>query len=581
MKIILRVAKEAARYKWLLIIAGMSSLLLTAINLIAPRLMSEMTTLVAAGIKYEGLRRILALTMFLLGLYLLRVLFRFMSNYLAHKAAWTLVKELRIKVYNKLQALSMDYFRSNESGDLVSRTVNDTATFEQLYAHLLPESVTNAITVIGVVAIVFSINVRLAALTCIPIPFILLAGWLFTKKVRPNFRQTQKSLGVLSAQLQDNYSGIQEIQIFGQQEPAAQKVYNKAETFTTYMLRALKQGAIFHPSVEFLTAIGTVIVVGFGGYLAYLQQLDVGEIVAFLLYLALFYAPITGLSQLLEQMQIALAGAERVIEVLDSPETVSNKPGAMPLENPKGEIAFENVSFSYTEGVPVLSDVSFTAKPGEMVALVGATGVGKTTIAQLVARFYEPQQGKISFDGVDLRDIELGSLRSSIAMVLQDTFLFNGTITENIAFARPDADIDEIVQAAKIARIHDDIMAMPDGYETKVGERGAKLSGGQKQRIAIARAIICRAPVLVLDEATASVDVRTESDIQKAIMDLTGSRTIIAIAHRLSTIRRASCIIVFKDGSIVQRGTHEELSAQPGLYMEMCSVQEEQEVDLE
>ena len=577
MRIILRVAKEAARYKWLLIIAGMSSLLITTINLIAPRLMSEMTTLVAGGVNDAGLSRIMTLTIILLAIYLVRILFRFLSNYMAHKAAWTLVKELRVKVYSKMQALSMDYYRSHESGDLVSRTVSDTATFEQLYAHLLPDSVTNIITIIGVAAIVFSINPKLAALTCIPIPFILIFGWIFSKKVRPHFRETQKNLGILSAQLQDNYSGIQEIQVFGQQEPAMEKVEKKAETFTIFMLRGLKLGAIFQPSVEFVTALGTVIVVGFGGYLAYLNQVNIGDIVAFMLYLTLFYAPITGLSQLLENVQQALAGAERVIEVLDAPETVHNKPGATPLVNPKGEIEFSNVSFSYVEDVPVLKDVSFKVNPGEMIALVGATGVGKTTIAQLTARFYEPTEGTISMDGRNLQDIELNSLRTNIAMVLQDTFLFNGTITENIAFARPDASFDEIEQAAKIARIHDDIMAMPDGYETRVGERGAKLSGGQKQRIAIARAVICKAPVLILDEATASVDVKTESDIQQAIFDLTGSRTIIAIAHRLSTIRRADCIYVFKDGNIIQHGTHDELSQQPGLYREMSLVQEENE----
>ncbi|MCL1872895.1 MAG: ABC transporter ATP-binding protein/permease [Clostridiales bacterium] len=577
MKILLRVAKEAARYKGLLIITAVSTLLLTALNLVAPRLMSDMIALVAAGLGQTELQRIGVLTVWLLSLYLLRILFRYLSSYLAHKAAWHLVKELRVKVYYKLQGLSLDFFRSHESGDLISRTINDTATFEMLYAHLLPESVTNAITVLGVTVILFMINPRLALLTCLPIPFILLSGWIFAKKVRPNFRKAQKSLGILSAQLQDNFSGIQEIQAFGQQKPALEQVERKAADYTDSVLRALKLSAVFHPGVEFLTALGTVIIVGFGGYLAYLGQIAVGDIVAFLLYLTLFFAPITGLSNLLEQMQQALAGAERVIEVLDAPEIVSNQPGALPLENPQGEISFENVSFSYTEGVPVLKDVSFTVRPGEMVALVGATGVGKSTIAQLIARFYDPQEGVIRLDGRALPEIELASLRKSIAMVLQDTFLFNGTIAENIAFARPDTSQEEIEEAARIARIHEDIAAMPDAYETKVGERGAKLSGGQKQRIAIARAVLCRAPVLVLDEATASVDVQTESSIQQSIKEITGTCTIIAIAHRLSTIRRASRILVLKNGKIIQQGTHEELTSQPGLYQEMCMVQEKGE----
>lgn len=574
MKILFRVAKEAAKYKGLLIIAAFGALMLTAVNLIAPRMMSTVTTLVAGGLGESELGQVSMLTAGLLALYLLRILFRYISNFMAHKAAWTLVKELRIKVYHKLQALSLDYFRGHESGDLVSRTINDTATFELLYAHLLPETVTNAITVTGVTIILFSINDRLAVLTCLPIPLILLSGWIFVTKVRPNFRETQKALGILSAQLQDNYSGIQEIQTFGQQKPASEKVARKAESFTYFMLRALNLSAVFHPAVEFLTALGAVIVVGFGGYLAYLHQIDVGDIVAFLLYLTLFYAPITGLANLLEQMQQALAGAERVIEVLDAPETVRDLPGAVPLENPRGEIRFENVSFSYTDGVPVLENVSFEVKPGEMVALVGPTGVGKSTIAQLVARFYDPQNGIIRIDGKDLRDIELASLHHNVAAVFQDTFLFNGTIAENIAFARPECSRGEIEQAARIAHIHNDIAAMPDGYDTRVGERGAKLSGGQKQRIAIARAVLCQAPVLVLDEATASVDVQTESDIQQAISELTGTRTILVIAHRLSTIRQASCILVIEGGRIIQQGTNDELLRQPGLYREMCLVQE-------
>ena len=575
MKVLIRVAKEAVKYRGLLILAAFSTLSLAAINLIAPWLMSRMTTLVAEGLDEEKLRQIIALAVWLFGIYLLRILFRYLSNFMAHKAAWKLVEELRLKVYRKLQSLPMEYFRNQQSGDLISRTISDTATFELLYAHLLPESVTNTITVIGVTVILFSMNARLALLTCLPIPLILLSGWFFAKKVRPNFREMQRNLGLLSAQLQDNFSGIQEIQTFGQQQRASARVEEKAAVFTKAMLRALNLSAIFHPTVEFLTALGIVIVVGFGGYLAYLGQAQVGGIVAFMLYLTLFYAPITGLANLLEQMQQALAGAERVIEVLDAPQVIMNNPNAKPLTSCSGEIRFEHVSFAYQEEAPVLDDISFAAKPGEMIALVGPTGVGKTTTAQLMARFYDPNSGSIYLDGHDLRDIELDSLHKNVSMVLQDTFLFNGTIAENIAFARPESTFADIERVATIARIHDDIMSLPDGYDTVVGERGAKLSGGQKQRIAIARAILCEAPVLVLDEATASVDVQTESDIQKAISDLTGTRTIIAIAHRLSTVRRADQILVFHEGRIIQRGTHEELVAVPGIYADMCRVQQQ------
>ena len=573
MKVLFRVIREAKKYKWYLILAAISTIMLTVVNLIAPRLLSEMTKIVSNGIDEDGLNQIFRIALSLLGLYAVKILFRYLSNFMAHKAAWKLVEEMRVKVYKTLQSFSMDFFRKNQTGDLVSRTINDTAQFELLYAHLLPESVTNIITVLGVMIVLFSINARLALLTCIPIPFILFSGWIFAKKVRPNFRAMQKSLGELSGQLQDNYSGIQEIQVFGQQEEVAKKTQKKASKLTKAMLYALNLSAIFHPSVEFLTATGTVIVVAFGGYLAYLGQLEVSEIVAFMLYLSLFYVPITGIANLLEQLQHALAGAERVIEMLDYPVAIKDNQNAVTLTDAKGRIEFDNVSFSYIPEAPVLEDVSLTIEPGQMVAFVGPTGVGKTTMTQMVSRFYDPTKGSVRMDGIDLKDISLLDLRNHIAVVLQDTFLFSGTVGENIAFARPGCSKKEIEEAAKIARIHGDIMEMPLGYDTVVGERGARLSGGQKQRIAIARAVICRAPVLILDEATASVDVQTESDIQQAIQELSGTRTIIAIAHRLSTVRKADQIFVFEEGKITQRGTHDELSQTPGLYKEMCEVQ--------
>jgi len=575
LKILLRAAKEAGKYRGLLFIAAVATLCLTGVNLITPKIMSLMTSLVASGVDDTALETIKVYAITLLALYALRILFRYLSNYMAHKAAWTLVEELRLKVYNKLQALPIEYFRNHQSGELVSRTIDDTATFELLYAHLLPESITNIITVVGVTVILLSINARLALLTCFPIPLILISGWFFSRKVRPTFRETQKNRGFLSAQLQDNFAGMQEIQTFVQQEKATKNVETKAGLLTKAQLYALNLSAIFHPSVEFLTAIGTVIVVGFGGYLAYQGQVDVGDIVAFLLYLSLFYAPITGIANLLEQMQMALAGAERVIEILDAPQNIANKDDAIYLDNCTGELKFENVNFSYVEGVPVLKDINFIAKPGEMIALVGHTGAGKTTMAQMIARFYDPTSGAVYLDGNDLRDVHLDSLHKNVSIVLQDTFLFNGSIGENIAFARPYATKEEIEEAAKVARIHDDVMAMPEGYDTHVGERGAKLSGGQKQRIAIARAILCNAPVLILDEATSSIDVQTEANIQQAIANLGGTRTVIAIAHRLSTIQNADCILVLENGRITQRGKHKELITKPGLYREMYRIQQQ------
>jgi ABC-type multidrug transport system, ATPase and permease components len=574
MKLLLRVAVIAKKYKWLLVVGATSTLMLSVINLIAPRLLSILTGIIKDGVTDAELVNIFWLALILLILYLVKILFRYMSNYLSHKAAWNCVRDIRMRVYDHIQSFSIGFFFDKQTGDLMSRVVNDTALFELLYAHMMPESVTNAVTLIGATIIMFSINARLALLTCIPIPFILICGWILVKKIRPHFRQTQSSLADFNAQLQDNLSGIQEIQIFCQQEKESNRVFNKADEYTQTMLHALKLSAIFNPTVEFLTSLGTVIVVGFGGYLAYMSQISAEDIVAFLLYLALFYAPITGLATLIEQSQQALAGVERIIELLNTESEIKDSPDAAELPAVKGHIKFNNVSFSYTDESPVLSNVSFEAKPGQMIALVGPTGVGKTTMIQLAARFYDPAEGSITIDGYDLRQVTQTSLRNQISMVLQDTFLFSGTIAENIGYAKSNASFEEIVEAAKTACVYDDIMDMPQGFDTEVGERGIKLSGGQKQRVAIARAILRDAPVLILDEATASVDTHTEALIQSAIQKLSGTRTIIAIAHRLSTIRSADQILVLEDGKIIQRGSHDELIAESGMYSELCRIQE-------
>ncbi|MBO4652088.1 MAG: ABC transporter ATP-binding protein [Lachnospiraceae bacterium] len=573
MKTLWKLTREAARYKGLYVIAILSTFGLTLVNLTAPKVLSSMTGIVEKGVDKPALTSIRHLAFLLLGLYLLRVLFRFLSNYLAHRAAWYLVGDLRSRLYDKLQCLDLSFFHDKQTGDLMSRVVNDTRDFELLYAHMIPDIITNLVTFVGVLVILLTINWKLALITCFPIPLILISGVIFAKIVRPFFRASQKVMGELNAQLQDSLSGLHEIQAFGQEEYEGTRVRNKSMEQVVAMLRALRASAIFHPCVELLSSLGTVLVVFFGGLLAYKQQLSVADIVAFVLYLGLFYAPVSGLANLLESLQQSLAGAERVTLILETPSAIQNAPDAKPLTDVKGALCFDDVTFHYDNKVPVLKHVSFSCDPGMMVALVGPTGVGKTTATQLISRFYDPIEGRILIDGQDIKKVTLESLRHNISPVLQDTFLFNGTIAENIGYARPDATLEEIEAAAKAAHIHEDILHMPDQYETQVGERGLRLSGGQKQRVAIARAILRNSPIIVLDEATASVDVATEKQIQKAINSLAGRRTIIAIAHRLSTIMNADLILVIHDGEIAERGTHAELMEKKGIYYNMQKAQ--------
>lgn len=577
MKLLWRLSREAIRYRNLYTIAILSTLGLTAVNLAAPRVLSAMTGIVEQGMEVSSLQIVGWLTAALIILYLLRIVFRFLSNYLAHKAAWYLVGDLRTKIYDKLERLDLGFFHDKQTGDLMSRVVNDTRDFELLYAHIIPEMITNVVTFAGVLLILLTINWKLALITYFPIPLILVSGVIFAKKVRPFFRISQKKMGELNGKLQDNLSGIHEIQSFGQEEYETGRVDEKNFGHVKAMLKALKISAIFHPSVEFLSSIGTILVVAFGGFLALQGNLSVEDIVAFMLYLSLFYAPVSSLATLLENMQQSMAGAERVMMILDTPSKIQDKKGAKELKDVKGAISFENVTFSYNKETPVLKNISFSCKPGMMVALAGPTGVGKTTLTQLISRFYEPDSGCIRIDGQDIQDVTLDSLRKNISPVLQDTFLFNGTIEENIGYARPDATREEIEEAAKAADIHEDILLMPDGYKTQVGERGLRLSGGQKQRISIARAILRRSPIIILDEATASVDVETERQIQKAISSIAGKRTIIAIAHRLSTIRSADLILVMEDGVIAEAGTHEELIQKGGMYARMNRIQSSEE----
>jgi len=573
MKILWRLSRETKGYRVIILFAVITIIASSGLSLLAPNILRKLTDLIYNGMTRDDIASVITLSAELLGVYLVVQALRSLNNILAHKAAWNIVEDVRVKVYAKLQTFSADYFSKVHTGDLMSRIVQDTTTLEQLYAHIIPQTAADLLTLVGVTTVLFTMNAKLAALTCIPIPLLVFSSQLYIKKIRPIFRGRQKVLGIINTRLHDNFDGIKEIRAFGQEKREEAFLRDGFHQFTTVTLRALFRGSYYGPSLVFLGNLGIVIVLGVGGYMSFLGDITPGYVVGFIFYLNLFYSPIMSLAERVEPAQEAIAGAERVVEIIDTPATIVNKDGAIPLDECGGEIDFENVSFYYDEQKPILENIDLHIAPGTFTALVGPTGVGKSTMVNLAARFYDPIEGVIKLDGHDLRDLKLDSLRKHIAFVPQDTFLFNMSIAENIAYAKPDATEEEIVNAAKIARIHEDITQMPEGYASVTGERGVKLSGGQKQRIAIARAVLCGAPVLILDEATSSVDAETERMIQKSIDELSGTHTIIAIAHRLSTIVNADQICVFSEGRIVERGTHHELIEKEGLYKRMYELQ--------
>jgi ABC-type multidrug transport system fused ATPase/permease subunit len=484
------------------------------------------------------------------------------------------VFDMRDHIYRRLQGLSIDYFEDHATGEIMSRVNNDVNNMERVFIDGVEQLIVASLTLLGVATMMFVLDWHLALLALMPIPFLVLGGVLYTGRVHRLYTIIRQKLAAMNAQLQDNISGIREILAFGRQTFERDRFGRTSADYSDANLKVMRVWSLYSPGMLFTGSVGTVLIVGYGGARVMAGEMTLGTLVAFITYLALFYTPINQIHGINHMLQHALASCRRVFEVIDAEPAVQDLPGAIDLPAPAvGQVIFDDVDFHYGAGIPVLDAMRFQVAPGEHVALAGASGAGKSTCMKLLMRFYDPTGGRITLDGTDIRGLTLKSLRDQIGLVSQEPFLFNGTIRENIMYGRLEADAQEMEEVARAAQIHDMVQGLPDGYDTRIGERGIKLSGGERTRIAVARCLLKNPPVVILDEATAAVDTATERLIQEALGELIRGRTTFIIAHRLSTLRTVDRVLVIQDGRVAEEGTHEELAARKGIYANLFETQ--------
>jgi len=476
---------------------------------------------------------------------------------------------MRERIFERLQHLPLRYFDRHPVGDLMSRVTNDVDTLNQLLSQGITQLLGSLFSLIGIVVAMLILDWRLALVCFAIIPVMLLTNVFFARRARRAFRTTRETVGDVTAGLQEEIIGVREAQAFNRTAANIERFRERNAANRAANVQAVAITSAFAPAIDVLSTLATAVVIGYGGYLVLTGTLTVGLLTAFLIYVQQFFRPIQLASQVYTQGQAALAGAERIYNILDEESEPPDPPGARELGEIEGRIEFEDVTFAYDPGRPVLHDVSFDVEPGQTVALVGPTGAGKTTIANLIPRFYDATSGSVRVDGFDLREVERRSLRRRIASVLQEPFLFSGTVAENIRYGRLNATQEEIEAAARAVSAHDFIAALPQGYDTRLGTGGGTLSGGQRQLVSFARAVLADPRILILDEATSNIDTRTEALIQEALGTLLRGRTSVVIAHRLSTIRNADMILVVESGRVVERGTHASLLSSGGLYADL------------
>lgn len=554
-------------YKTVFFIDLLCATIISAIDLAFPQLLRTLTKTLFAGAPGKIISALIPITIGLLVAYIIQTACRYYVTYAGHMMGARMERDMRKELFDQYEKLSFSYYDQNNSGQMMSKLVSDLFDISEL-AHHGPENFfISLIKIIGSFIFLFMINRMLAVPMLILVVLMLVFSYGQNKKMQETFMDNRRKIGDINSSLQDTLAGIRVVQSFANERIEQEKFNRSNENFLISKDANYRCMGSFMSGNAFFQGMMYLVTLVFGGFLIAHGRMEASDLAMYALYIGIFISPIQILVELTEMMQKGLSGFRRFLEVVETEPDIVDAADAKPLKNVKGNVCYEDVSFHYSDDdTPVLSHVSFEIPAGKSIALVGPSGSGKTTICSLLPRFYDVTEGRVTIDGNDVRKLTLESLRSQIGLVSQDVYLFGGSIKDNIAYGKPDATMDEIVDAAKKANIHDFIMELPDKYDTFVGERGTRLSGGQKQRISIARVFLKNPPVLILDEATSALDNESERFIQKSLEELAKDRTTITIAHRLSTIRNADEILVVADCGIAERGTHEELLAQDGIY---------------
>lgn len=554
-------------YKAVFFIDLLCATIISAIDLAFPQLLRTLTKTLFAGAPGKIISALIPITIGLLVAYIIQTACRYYVTYAGHMMGARMERDMRKELFDQYEKLSFSYYDQNNSGQMMSKLVSDLFDISEL-AHHGPENLfISLIKIIGSFIFLFMINRMLAVPMLILVVLMLVFSYGQNKKMQETFMDNRRKIGDINSSLQDTLAGIRVVQSFANERIEQEKFNRSNENFLISKDANYRCMGSFMSGNAFFQGMMYLVTLVFGGFLIAHGRMEASDLAMYALYIGIFISPIQILVELTEMMQKGLSGFRRFLEVVETEPDIVDAADAKPLKNVKGNVCYEDVSFHYSDDdTSVLSHVSFEIPAGKSIALVGPSGSGKTTICSLLPRFYDVTEGRVTIDGNDVRKLTLESLRSQIGLVSQDVYLFGGSIKDNIAYGKPDATMDEIVDAAKKANIHDFIMELPDKYDTFVGERGTRLSGGQKQRISIARVFLKNPPVLILDEATSALDNESERFIQKSLEELAKDRTTITIAHRLSTIRNADEILVVADCGIAERGTHEELLAQDGIY---------------